>query len=417
MLPLIDFGNQPTGIIVAGQPTLDPRITFTRASGRTRINGAGVLESLGNNEPALDFNPVTLQPRWWLIEGARTNLALNSANFANASWVKLDTTGTANSIASPDGGVNAAILTEGVAGTADVVQSVTISAGATFTVSVFLKQGNAPFQRIEATDVASANGARVYLNYSTGVLGSVTNFGTGTGGTATVQAYPNGWYRVTVSSTVAASVVARLRLVSASSDGGGRVNNATYYAWGGQIEQAPFASSYIPTTGAAATRAEDVAIVSNYATLGWNETQGTLVIEAQLTAVGTTNAALVTISDATSANRIQIGLTPAGLLVPRIVNAGTGYNPGVPIAVTPTSVFKAAMAWGIGANQGIAAANGNLGSASTPVALPTSTTMTEGLRIGTQNIGLGVVDASLWIRRLDYYPTRLPNATIQSLTA
>jgi hypothetical protein len=304
--------------------------TVTRASGGTAFDSTGTLITYGNNVPRRDFNPVTLQPRGLLIEGARTNLVLNS-----------DTLSTQN------------VTVTAVAHTLSFYGTGTITLSGASTAGPLVGTGAFP-QRVSLTFTPSA-------------------------GTLTL--------------TVTGSV---------------RFAN---------LEVGPFASSYIPTTGASATRAEDVAIVSSYAALGWNETQGTLVLEAQLTAVGTTNAALATVSDATSANRIQIGLTPAGLLVPRIVNAGTGYNPGVPTAVTPTSVFKAAMAWGIGANQGIAAANGNLGSASTPVALPTSTTMTEGLRIGTQNIGLGAVDASLWIRQLTYYPSRLPNATIQSLTA
>ena len=62
--------------------SLDSRVTFTRASGATRFNASGVLETVATNVPRFDHDPVTLAPRGLLIEGARTNLLLNSATLA-----------------------------------------------------------------------------------------------------------------------------------------------------------------------------------------------------------------------------------------------------------------------------------------------------------------------------------------------
>ena len=58
--------------------TLDPRVTFTRASIATRTNNSGFLETVGNNVARFDFDPVTKLPKGLLIEEARTNLLLNS---------------------------------------------------------------------------------------------------------------------------------------------------------------------------------------------------------------------------------------------------------------------------------------------------------------------------------------------------
>lgn len=69
--------------------TLDSRITFTRGSAGTRINAAGVIESVGANLPRFDFDPVTLVSRGLWCERQRTNLLLNStidgANLATQS--------------------------------------------------------------------------------------------------------------------------------------------------------------------------------------------------------------------------------------------------------------------------------------------------------------------------------------------
>ncbi len=59
--------------------TLDPRITFTRASTATYTDVDGVLQSSAINAPRFDYDPVTHAPLGLMREAQGTNLVLNSA--------------------------------------------------------------------------------------------------------------------------------------------------------------------------------------------------------------------------------------------------------------------------------------------------------------------------------------------------
>lgn len=59
--------------------------SLTRASVGTYTNSSGVITTAAVDEARFDYNPVTLQPLGLLLEGARTNLLLNSATLSTQS--------------------------------------------------------------------------------------------------------------------------------------------------------------------------------------------------------------------------------------------------------------------------------------------------------------------------------------------
>ena len=58
--------------------TVDPRITFTRASTATYFDEDGILQTAGSDVPRIDFNPTTLACNGLLIEESRTNSIRNN---------------------------------------------------------------------------------------------------------------------------------------------------------------------------------------------------------------------------------------------------------------------------------------------------------------------------------------------------
>ena len=128
--------------------TFSEIITFTRASTATYYNAAGTLTSAAINEPRLDYNPSTLAAQGLLIEEARSNLLLQSADFTT-TWSQTNITTTANTTASPDGGTNGDTLLINSASAATSQTSQSFTAGSTITVSVFAKKNASDFLRVE----------------------------------------------------------------------------------------------------------------------------------------------------------------------------------------------------------------------------------------------------------------------------
>lgn len=233
--------------------------TFARATTATTIGPTGLVVAVGTGVARSYYDPTSLAYLGYLAEGARTNLCLQSEDFAT-TWTKTDTTITANTIASPDGNITADLATEGVAGTAAILQDINATANVNYTVSRWFKRGNTDW--VELVIGNGANVAIAWFNLATGAKGAAfVTGGTAAGVSSSMTAYPNGWYKCVFTASVGSAATAiRITTTSASADGSQvRVNNATRYEWGCQFEDnVSFPSSYIPTTTIAVTRNADV---------------------------------------------------------------------------------------------------------------------------------------------------------------
>lgn len=381
--------------------------TFTRATTATTVNSAGTVISVASGTARSYYDPTTLVYLGYLSEGARTNLCLQSEVFNNASWIKTDITVTANSIAAPDGNTTADLLTEGVVGTALLSQgSMTITAGATVTKTLWAKRGNNDWQLFTVGTSGASSGFRAWFNLNTGAIGTTGVVGTGTFTSGAVKAYPNGWYRLRITGIIDATTTNAFSFFhSASADNSGtRVNNATYYLWGAQLEQATFASSYIPTTTAAVTRNADVLTYPSAGNV--NFAQGTAYAELSTnyaTSIGNPVAVACTITGS------MLFLTGGASSVEQRSYDGTAFAGKAGLSNMNTAPRKRVSSWGAGGQRitgdGIAVSTASFDG-----------TMGSGAILEIGNSG----GANHWdgtIKNVRIWQTQLPDATLQALTA
>lgn len=227
--------------------------TGTRATTATRVNSSGLIEVTGLNMIRRDYSLGSCPNI--LLEPQRTNLALQSSSFDNASWVKLGSTITANSTTSPSGVVDADTITrDGTSQFNPLTQAIAVTTGTTYTLSVYAKKGTNNFIQIFAATALFTSNFFANFDLNTGVVGLV-----GTAATSTITNVGNGWYRCTITgaaiSTGAANAFS-ISLVTSSTAPRGQSNTLTtsVFLWGAQLEAGAYATSFIPTTTASVTR-------------------------------------------------------------------------------------------------------------------------------------------------------------------
>jgi hypothetical protein len=241
----------------ANSKTLDPRITFTRASGGSYVGADGLIKYAGVNEARFDHDPETGESLGLLIEEARTNLLLRSEEFN--LWAKTRSTIQPNVITAPDGTNTADKLVEDTTPNNNHIvfrSSLGLSSNVyTFSVYVKAAERNEIVLRID-TNVTQRN---VRFNL---VEGTIVNAGDVS---ARIEYVGNGWYRCINTMNIAEEVTNAVLMLADSrfplsvvytGDG-----TSGIYIWGAQLEEGAFPTSYIPTQASTRTRAYEYAAV------------------------------------------------------------------------------------------------------------------------------------------------------------
>jgi hypothetical protein len=245
-LALIPSGYKAQKVYSVLPTNGDGDFTFSRSGSATRINKDGLIETVTNNVPRLDYSNGGCPSL--LLEPERTNLITYSEDFSQSDWSVFDASKSANSVVSPDGTLNGARITA-LSGNNKVFQQlVTVSAdplnNRVFTGSIYIK---------------SSSVTSCFLR-----VGSTTN--------TNAITISNEWQRFEAQYTLGATFTA-VRLGIALNNEGDEVDVAF-----GQVEQGSYATSYIPTSGSAVTRLADTSYNENLANV-IGQTEGTFYLE------------------------------------------------------------------------------------------------------------------------------------------
>lgn len=251
-------GNLPSGV------------TLTRASTARYFNASGVLTTAAVDVARLvyRYNGTAWVTAGLQIEAAAINLITYSSDFTNAYWTK-----SALSAPTP----NAGPAIDGVTGmtrldaTGSMVlreaATITVLDATTYTWSGFIKAGTNPIAWLVLSfgnAGAPTAGVRLWFNPATGAVGTTTLIGSGWTLVGTeVENCGNGIYRLGVSFTTSGTALIAPRIEGASGNGSGatNVNGLNVYIDHFQLELGSKMTSYIPTSGATASRSADVATV------------------------------------------------------------------------------------------------------------------------------------------------------------
>lgn len=419
-VPIFAYGNSSLDLLFDSgsyllnqqNSTFGALITFTRASAGWRYNALGVYESIAINQPRFDYDPVTHEPLGLLIEEARTNLLTYSSDLTNAAWSKTDATISASSEVAPDG-ASMQLVTQGSAGTAFIARTANATVTAGFVTHSFVaKRSNNDWLRCRLVDtIGAVNGGEVWFNLSTGSVGNAANRGTGTGTRGTITDVGNGRYKCSITVVMPGTTAQPNYQLVASNGGTAPVSLAAFCHWGSQVEQGGFQTSHIPTTTSAVTRPADVASVNNLTPWVGVE-QGTIYVEYAINFLGGQGfpgpAALAGASD-TGGSRIGFFISDAGAdnaVASVRESGGTAQAQFSGPALVPGTTFKQGLAY----KQNDFAASFNGGN----VLKDTSGTVPAVTRLRIGNFDVGQLNGT--IKRLRYYPRRLTDAELQTLT-
>jgi hypothetical protein len=416
--------------IMAGTVTSYDAATQSLVCNMTTASGTGIFASwrIGYRGPRFDHNPTSpFACRGLLIEEGRTNLFQYSEIFNEAASSNYWDSATANAVTSnqttsPDGAATADLLTTSTTSFDCFVRRTINWVGSTqYSYSIFLKRGPSNHRYVGLYIGAGITGALQYPyfdfdNPTTVQIPSGTMVGTIN--STRVDAYPNGWYRVSVTFTTAATPITVYGGVYVSTSNGTLSSAPTAgldcYIWGIQAETGSFPTSYIPTTTGTLARGADVCNITggdfnNF----YNQSEGTLFADVSglmnTTLLG--NRSFFAISDGTYNNSLSI-LKAAGIAAIRGegVTGGGANQFTLSNAYAPFTQYKVAL--GVKTNDTNMAANGSLKTTDTSVTLPSTMNRLD-LRDPTAAAG---GHPSGHIAAIRYYKKRLPDAKLVTLT-
>lgn len=406
----VTAGNPSLNLNFLGTSTLNPLVTFTRASSGTYFDSTGTLQTAGNNAARFDYNPSTLASRGLLIEEQRTNSIRNNTMVGAAAGTP-GTMPTNWSGAATTNGLNRQIVGTG---TSNGITYIDIRYSGTTTAGAFVNFAGPEINTFIAASNGQAWTSSAWVAVVGGSTANLTNLSMRTrfsdaGGVELTQAAvdlltaTSTMQRFSIALTASNASTAFVATNFSFQFNNGVAIDITLRIGLPQLEQGAFATSVISTTTAAATRSADVASV-NTLSPWYNASAGTLFAEGA--GISDANARYVACFNDGTLNEFY-GIRTATNLSSVGIDGGSSQWALVN-SYTSNNTFKSALAYAV---NDIAFTTG--GAAPVTDATATLPTVSQ-MQIGT---GPGLPVWGGYIRRITYYPRRLSNAALQSLTA
>ena len=269
--------------VLYGVPSGNDQLKFQADSSFVgSITNISVKESTKNNLARVDYDGTASS---LLVEPERTNLVTYSSDFSQ--WSEIEgALVTSNSVISPSGETNSDKFTFDGTTYGRVEKNIAVTNGNTYTFSVYLKNNN-------LSDVT-----QVWLGFSMGGQGEFVTI-------------TNEWQRYeTVQVANGSNEYPRVQFTGTGS----------LYAWGAQMEEGSYPTSYIKTSGSTVTRNQET-----YTKTGIsdkiNSEEGVLFAEmAALSNDGTIR--YLSINDGTSNNRVTFLYYSSNTNIRVIVSSG-----------------------------------------------------------------------------------------------
>ena len=322
-LALIPAAYKTSKIYSALPTDGDGDFTFTRSGNATRVNKAGLVETMGTNIGRLNYdltNGTLASCPSLLLEPSRTNNASRSETPQDGSWADPlnEWTLLTETTTSPRGDQTRVFDLEDSTGTLIRCQDFSVAAG-TYTISFYIKDigGNLTGGLVDLGDEGAGD-----TTPSLSTVGSE-------------------WVRVSRTiTTTSTKLFLDIQLTFT-----GSTNKVGI--WGLQLEAGSYPTSYIPTTGiAAVTRTADTCGDAGNSTI--IKAEGSLF--ADFTTSNTDNFKRISITDASdSNNNIFIQLLGTSFAVQVISGGTTLYSWGV--SVTLSDRHKIALRYKDGDSQ------------------------------------------------------------------
>ena len=310
----IYMGNNPASVLISiiGDYTYyftsQSSVTLgfaLRSLGDVTIDNVSVKEAARDNVPRIDYTGGGCPHI--LAEPQRTNLVTTSEDFD--AYRIAGSTVTPNSTTAPDGTNSGILVTQGVS-TLVLRASNVVAPSTTYTFSGYFKSSSSVTQvTLDITD----NGNTTFDLTSE-------------------------WQRFSITAESRAGG-SPYHFVDVTTNG---IQGDTFYAWGLQVEEGSYATSYIPTSGSTVTRNQDIFTRDGIGSL-INSTEGVLFAEiASLSESG--NYRELGLSDGTTSNRVLISYKSTDNVIRGSFQGSGGAN--LEYTVTSSKDFhKIAVKW------------------------------------------------------------------------